>query len=517
MTSLSNIGWIPTKPSWKTRVRRLVRSKQTPRTLTNNAVASLKKRTSGAKTDFGRDAARDLARRAGSDLARRANGNLPRRAMRDVARRAKGDLAHLATSDLARHLERPSVGKLMHLRHRSENSERTVPLLEIHTHASPLGVRRWITQIGGAAGAGVAAMYFLDPDRGPARRAKIRDKAIHAQRESQDAIDKASRDVRNRASGVGGGVRYRVAGRKVGDPVLVERVRSRLGTVSGHARAVDVTVSDGAVRLGGDVLADEHASVVRAVSKVPGVRSVDDQLRVHAYSEGVSALQGASRPRRRDILRETWSPATRLAAGAAGVGLMDTGRRLGGLAGLLLRGGGAAMAARAATNRPLRQVTGVGAGRDAVETAAAVTINAPPDEVWPVVSNYTSFPTFMSNVLTVEERGDDGVTRWTVRGLANTDVTFDARETFRVEGRRIGWKTLPDQTIGHSGEIAVQPNDGRCQVQARMRYNPIAGGIGHGVASLFGVDAHHLMRADLVRLRDQIERRKRDGARAATS
>jgi osmotically-inducible protein OsmY len=178
----------------------------------------------------------------------------------------------------------------MHLRHRSNGSERTVPLPENHPHASPLGVRRWIIQIGGAAGAGVAAMYFLDPDRGPARRAKIRDQAIHAQREAQATIDKASRDVRNRAIGVGAGVRYRIAGRKVGDPVLVERVRSGLGTVSGHARAIDATVSDGAVRLDGDVPEDEHDDVVRVVSKVPGVRSVDDHLRVHANSAGASAL-----------------------------------------------------------------------------------------------------------------------------------------------------------------------------------------------------------------------------------
>jgi uncharacterized membrane protein len=355
-------------------------------------------------------------------------------------------------------------------------------------------------------------MYFFDPDRGPARRARIRDQMIHAQCEAQDAVDTVSADVRNRATGIGAGLRYRFAHGDVDDPVLVERIRSRLGMVSGHAGAVDVAVSDGQVRLAGDVLADEHDTVVHAVSKVPGVRSVDDRLRVHHDPDGVSGLQGASRTRRRrpDVLRETWSPATRLAAGAAGVGLMGTGRRLGGLSGLVLRGGGVAMAARAATNRSLRQVTGVGAGRDAVEAEAAVTIDASPDEVWPVVSNYMDFPAFMSNVVNVEERADDGVTRWTVRGPAHTDVTFDARETFREDGRRIGWKTLPDQTIAHSGEIAVQPADGRCQVQARMHYNPIVGGIGHGVASLFGADAAHLMRADLVRLRDQIERRKHD-------
>ncbi len=540
MTSLSNIGWIPTKTSWKTRARRLVRSKQTPRTLTNNAVASLKKRTSGGKSEYGRRAARDLARRTRTDLARRAKSDFPSRAKSDLARRVKSDFPIRAKNDMARRakralghdrardiarrakseVQRPlkrSIGdNLRHLPRLPERSQRTVPLVEVHTHTSPVGVRRWITQIGGAAGAGVVAMYYFDPDRGPARRAKIRDQAVHAQKEAQDAIDTVSRDVGNRMTGIGAGLRYRIAGRKVGDVVLVERVRSRLGMVSGHARAIDVTVADGAVRLNGDVLADEHDCVVRGVSKVPGVRSVDDQLRLHANPEGVSALQGGSQARRRaDVLQETWSPATRLAAAAAGVGLMDTGRRLGGLAGLALRGGGVAMAARAATNRPLRQVTGIGAGSDAVETEAAVTIDAPPDEVWPVVSNYTSFPTFMSNVVTVEERGEDGVTRWTVRGPAHSDLTFEARETFREEGRRIGWKTLPDQAIGHSGEIAVQPNDGRCQVRARMRYNPIAGEIGHGVASLFGADAGHLMRADLVRLRDQIERRKHDREPAA--
>jgi len=407
----------------------------------------------------------------------------------------------------------------MHLPRLPTRPPRTVPLVEIHTHPRPFGVRRWVTHVGSAAGASVATMYFFDPDRGPARRAKLRDQVVHAQHEAQDAVDILSRDVRNRATGIGAGLRYRFAGGDVDDAVLVERVRSSLGMASGHARAIDVAVSEGQARLDGDVLADEHHAVVRAVSRVPGVRSIDDQLRVHRSPDGVPGLQGASRTRRGrlDVLQENWSPATRFAAGAAGFGLMGTGRRLGGLSGLLLRGGGLAMATRAATNRSLRRVTGVGAGRHAVEADAAVTIDATPDEVWPVVSNYPSFPTFMSNVVDVEERPDEGVTRWTIRGPAHTDVTFDAHETFREEGHRMGWKTLPDQNVAHSGEISVQQNDGRCQVQVRMHYNPIAGEIGHGFASIFGADASHLMRADLVRLRDQIERRKHDHEPAATA
>jgi uncharacterized membrane protein len=387
-----------------------------------------------------------------------------------------------------------------------------VPFVEIHTHPRPRGsFRRWTMQVGSAAGAGVATMYLFDPDRGPARRAKLRDRVTRIHHEARDGADTLSRDVRNRAVGVGAGLRYRFNGGDVDDSVLTDRVRSNLGMLTGHAKAIDVATTDGRVRLSGDVHAEEHDAVVRGVLRVPGVRAVDDGLTAHNSADGVSSLQGSTRPRRRrpDVFQASWSPSTRLATGVAGLGLMGTGRRLGGLSGLLLRGGGLAIAARAATNKRLSQVTGVGAGRDAVDTEAAVTIDAPPEKVWPLISDYTNFPTFMSNVLAVEQLEDEGVTRWTVRGPAHTELTFDAQETLREDGQRIGWKTLPEQAIAHTGDIAVHQADGRTRVQVRLRYNPVAGEIGHGVASLVGSDAGNLMRADLIRLRDLVENGKR--------
>ena len=473
MTSLSNIAPIPTKTSWKKRARRIVPSKPTPLTSKTNVVGSLS-RTSGA------------------------------------------------TSDRARWMIRRNKAKLRRLSRVRRRPPRTAPFIEIHTHSRARGsLLRWTTQVGGAAGAGLATMYFFDPDRGRARRAKLRDQAIRVQDEALDSADILSRDLRNRAVGVGAGLRYRFTGGDVDDSVLTDRVRSTLGMLTGHAKAIDVAVTDGDVRLTGDVLAEEHHAVVRGASKVPGVGSVDDSLTVHASAEGVSSLQGWTRPRRRrpDVLQENWSPTTRLATGVAGFGLMGAGRRLGGLSGLLLRGGGLAMATRAATNKRLSQVTGIGAGRNAVDTETAVTIDAPPEKVWPLVSDYANFPTFMANVIAVQPLADDGVSRWTVRGPAHADITFDAQETLREDGERICWKTLPGQTVAHAGDIAVHAVDGRSRVQVRMHYNPIGGEIGHGVARLLGSDAGHLLRADLLRLRDLVESGKRDRkspARSAT-
>jgi uncharacterized membrane protein len=400
---------------------------------------------------------------------------------------------------------------------RPRKQPRSVPLVEIHTHRHPASLFQWIKQVGGAAGVGVAAMYFLDPDRGAARRARVRDQLLHAQHDMEHGLDTLSRDLRNRVAGVGAGVRYRVTGRKVDDTVLTERVRARLGLVAGHPKAIDVSTASRVVRLSGDVLAEEHHAVVRAASRVPGVKKVDDQLRMHASADGVPGLQGPSRTDRRStsLQHEVWSPSTRLVGGAAGIGLLGAGRQIGGLPGLVIRAGGLAITARAAANKPLRQITGIGAGPNAVEAEAVVTIDAPPEEVWPLISNYPSFPSFMSNVRDVHQWPGSPVTRWTVRGPANADVTFDAEETVREDGHRIGWKTLPGQTIPHAGEITLHGDDGRCQVRVHLHYNPVAGEIGHAVAALFGADAGHQLREDLQRLRDLVESNRSRTQRAS--
>lgn len=54
----------------------------------------------------------------------------------------------------------------------------------------------------GGLGAGAAAMYFLDPDRGTRRRALVRDKAVGLSNDAKRAITGKAKDLRNRATGL---------------------------------------------------------------------------------------------------------------------------------------------------------------------------------------------------------------------------------------------------------------------------------------------------------------------------
>ena len=49
---------------------------------------------------------------------------------------------------------------------------------------------------------GAAAVYFLDPVRGRARRALVRDKVSSWANQAQDYADKTARDLSNRATGL---------------------------------------------------------------------------------------------------------------------------------------------------------------------------------------------------------------------------------------------------------------------------------------------------------------------------
>src|ERR1700682_3078757 len=61
-------------------------------------------------------------------------------------------------------------------------------------------------------GIGAGLMYLLDPERGRARRAIARDKAVSLANKTGDAVARHSRDIGNRAKGVAAEVRSAFAG-----------------------------------------------------------------------------------------------------------------------------------------------------------------------------------------------------------------------------------------------------------------------------------------------------------------
>ena len=141
--------------------------------------------------------------------------------------------------------------------------------------------------LGGILGAGLT--YLFDPAGGRRRRALLRDKAVRAAHEAEDATERSTRDLANRSRGLF--ARLRGRRERVGDRTLEERVRAQLGHVCSHARAIAVKAEDGCVELKGPILDAEHDRVIEAVEAIPGVRAIDDDLERHAEPGNIPALQ----------------------------------------------------------------------------------------------------------------------------------------------------------------------------------------------------------------------------------
>jgi len=185
-------------------------------------------------------------------------------------------------------------------------------------------------------------MYLLDPDRGRRRRALLRDKVRHGAHKAGDALETATTDLGHRAAGLMAETRARLRKEDVSDPVLVERVRAKIGRVVSHPRAIVVAADQGRVTLSGPILAGEVDDLLSAVAAVRGVSGVENRLEVHQQADGVPALQGESRPHR----AASWSPATRLLTGTAGGALAAYGVKRRGATGAALGTVGLGLLAR---------------------------------------------------------------------------------------------------------------------------------------------------------------------------
>ena len=168
------------------------------------------------------------------------------------------------------------------------------------------------------AGAGLA--YMTDPISGRRRRKVARDRLVSIGNQTRDAADTAARDLKNRTRGMAAAARARLRDHPTDDVRLVERVRSALGRVTSHPRAIDVSAERGCVTLCGPILSAEADHVVSAVSGIPGVSAVNDALERHDTADAPS-LQGAGplNGSTLDLFQQRWSPATRTIVGAAAI------------------------------------------------------------------------------------------------------------------------------------------------------------------------------------------------------
>ncbi len=366
---------------------------------------------------------------------------------------------------------------------------------------------------------GALAMYFLDPQQGRRRRARTRDKAVHAGRVLNEAGKVTARDTVHRARGVWASTRKLFNTEPVSDEVLVGRVRAELGRFVSHSHAVEVTAEGGHVTLSGPILAEEVRPLLRHVRRVPGVRAVSDRLTVYEDGAHVSALQGGQPApgSRFELMQENWSPAARLAVGSFGAGLMASALRVRGTGLCALLGvTGGALVARAASNKRVSTLLGLADANHGIVVQKTINVDAPVEEVFGFWTDYQNFPRFMRNVREVQVHED--TSHWVVAGPAGVPVQWNAKLVEMLSNELIKWHSTRDSAVKHEGWVRFEQNGhGGSRITIRLCYVPPGGAFGHAVATLFGADPKSEMDSDLLRMKTIIEtgRVPHDAARRA--
>lgn len=358
------------------------------------------------------------------------------------------------------------------------------------------------TKTMGAATVGGLLVYFLDPDTGRRRRALLKDRSVNLLKEADRAIEKASRDLSNRARGAVAEARSLVPLRGVSNEVLVEQVRSRIGRVTSFPHFVEVSARGGAITLRGAALESELDNLMSAVSSIRRVSSVHSELKAYRESRDIPGIhQGALRHR---STAPGWTPAARLAMGVAGGTLALYGRARHGVAGRTLRLAGLGLLARAFTNMYVGELLGISPGRG-IHIQKSVTIHAPAHKVFQFLSNYHNFPQFLSHLREIRRSGNN-TSRWVAAGPAGSAVEWDAVINRYEPNKLLAWKSLPGSTIHTAGTLRLERLPGPAtRLDLNLYYVPTAGAMGHLVASLFGADPHQTLESDLNRLKTLLE------------
>ena len=358
-------------------------------------------------------------------------------------------------------------------------------------------------------GLGAGLMYFLDPQHGTRRRTMVIDKANRFVNNIDESIDIAVEDARNRARGVLSEMTARLSDQGSPDWILEERVRSNLGRLARHTRALDIRADGGRIYLSGPVLREDEDSVVKAALRTRGVHGVENQLKVFDDPQDIPALQTSSSARSTLIeqTQRNWSPATRLLSSVGGSLLTLYGLTRRGVAKPVISTAGLVLTARGVTNLDTRSLLGLSSGENGIRVNKTINIFAPIDEVYQFWRNFENFPLFMNHVKEISTQGE--VSTWKVAGPVGSTVEFQSRITQDTPNDTIAWETLPDSQVRSAGFVRFDENrDGSTRVTVQLTYLPPAGVAGHAVAQLFGVDPRQAMHEDLIRLKTLLEEGK---------
>jgi uncharacterized membrane protein/osmotically-inducible protein OsmY len=365
---------------------------------------------------------------------------------------------------------------------------------------------RFVLLTGTALGSGL--MYLWDPISGKRRRALTRDRMTHLVKAADTLVGQTGRDFRNRYEGVVAETkRFWTAEDVRDDDVLAGRVRTALGRVISHPRAVEVSADHGWITLSGPILASEERRLLRRIRKVPGVRGIENKLEVYKNTAHISGLQGGvPRQERFELMQTNWSPAIRwlsvLGGGAAAV----FGWRRRDLAGLTTCLLGTGFAARGLTNRELRELLGV-TPREPVEIVIQKTVHveAPLEKAVSMWTDFQNLPRFLHGIQEVKDIGE-GRSTWRIV-LDDKPVHWEAVTAFSKNA--VSWKSQPGAVLANSGTIRFDSDAAGTRVQVTVSCRPSRGVASRIAAKWFGPDPARYLSESLAQMKRTIETAER--------
>jgi len=369
--------------------------------------------------------------------------------------------------------------------------------------------------LGGAA-AGALLMYMLDPDRGSARRSTSTTALRNAGSRTGNAVGSALGNAWHGVSERVGSLAHSAAD-SAGS--LFDKAGSAASDLADEAgarasRALEAAKPDGAAHRAWNDTVD---GVSRMASSAGSELDVAGSRLSRLANRAGSSVRDALHLDERDLLATLARNPAIVSGGLLGLfGLMRRAPLVGalGLAGLALAArnagsnGGGGLLSNLLGGRSLRS------SGQRIDLEKTIRIDASPEDVYELWSNYENFPRFMSHVVEVRDTGRRR-SHWVVQGPAGSQFEWDATLIEQSKGKRLAWRSEPGAQIENAGSVTFEPHRGGTLVTVRLSYTPPAGIVGHGLAVLLGSDPNRQMDDDLARMKHFVERgvTPRDSAR----
>jgi uncharacterized membrane protein len=141
--------------------------------------------------------------------------------------------------------------------------------------------------------------------------------------------------------------------------------------------------------------------------------------------------------------------------------------------------------------------------RPSVKLSKAVTINAPPEQIYPFFTNRLEALVALSPEVVSLERLDDGGSIWTVQTPIGKH-TFASQIVGQVENRSVAWRS-DDNRFPHQGEVTLQPGPRGTTVRVSMEYQPPGGAPVAHLSRITGKEPHEALERTLYQLQSLLE------------